>query len=83
MADTIRQLKEFLEGFEDQDQVVIWQFYTLGDFYRDEDEGNLTQDDFLTVKEQFDRFNNWEPTYEEIAQELADLQAQKLLEGDK
>jgi hypothetical protein len=78
MASTIKELIEFLSKYENKDTEICWQFYTKDDFYVDEDEGEITEEDFAEIRHRFEKQDGWSYASEMLSDLVNEQQAQKI-----
>jgi hypothetical protein len=76
MATTAKELIEILQKYTKPDDVVIWQYYTLGDFDYD-DSPVLTNEQFAEVAEELRRWDLWEGIPDRINEAIESYQVEK------
>ena len=76
MATTAKELIEILQKYTKPDDVVIWQYYTVGDFDYD-DTPALTNAQFAEVAEELRRWDLWEGVPDRISEAIESYQVEK------
>jgi hypothetical protein len=77
MATTSKELIEILQKYTKPDDVVIWQYYTTGDFDYDEEQPAPTNEEFAEIAEQLSRWDIWEGIHDQISDAIYDYQNKK------
>lgn len=77
MATTAKELIEILEKYTKPDDVVIWQYYTREDFNYDENQPELTNEQFAEVAEELRHVDLWESIPEAISDAIYSYQTEK------
>lgn len=67
MATKVKELIEILQKYQDPEEYVCWNYYTVDEF--PEVEG-LTQEIFLKAIERFERADGWEHTSFDIQEAI-------------
>jgi len=69
---TVKQLIEQLQEIEDQDQPLIFQYYTKEDFEYGDDETVVSDEVFEEAVEWAERVNVWEDAYDYLNDHIYD-----------
>lgn len=77
MATTAKELIEILQKYTQPDDVVIWQYYTREDFNYDENQPELTNEQFAEVAEELRHVDLWEGIPDRISDAVYSYQTEK------
>jgi hypothetical protein len=77
MADTIKELIEYLTKHENQNSEICWQFYIKEDFYVGA-EGEITEEDFAEIRYRFEKQDGWSYAHEMLSDLVNEQQAKKI-----
>lgn len=77
MATSVKQLIAYLQEIEDQDQPVIYQYYTREHFEYGDEDTVVSDEAFLNAVERVDRIDAWEDS-RSLINDVVWEEAQKL-----
>lgn len=77
MATTAKDLIEILQKYVDPDEYVIWQYYTREDWNFDDEQPELTNEEFGEVADSLGNWDVWEGVPDLISDAIYAYQNQK------
>jgi hypothetical protein len=74
MATTAKELIELLQKYTEPNEIVIWQYYTRGDFDYDDNQPPITNEQFEMIADKVERYEIWQDARDAISEGIWEYQ---------